>query len=115
MAGMGPERRTKKGLADPEEQAASKHPTRVVTADRKSTRLNSSHRTISYAVFCLKKKLQIHRQVRAEEDWVGRDAREDVALDRNFEDAEGRSRFFEVGDLVGPAMRQRHSAPLYSD
>src|SRR5437867_10634044 len=25
-------------------------------ADRKSTRLNSSHRTITYAVFCLKKK-----------------------------------------------------------
>src|SRR5437763_6299989 len=28
----------------------------VVEADRKSTRLNSSHRCISYAVFCLKKK-----------------------------------------------------------
>src|SRR5690242_21537008 len=28
----------------------------VVTADRKSTRLNSSHMSISYAVFCLKKK-----------------------------------------------------------
>src|SRR5437867_13243038 len=27
--------------------------------DRKSTRLNSSHRTISYAVFCLKKKKQL--------------------------------------------------------
>src|SRR5437773_6562108 len=27
-----------------------------VTGDRKSTRLNSSHITISYAVFCLKKK-----------------------------------------------------------
>src|SRR5437879_7321768 len=27
-----------------------------VAADRKSTRLNSSHRCISYAVFCLKKK-----------------------------------------------------------
>src|SRR5436189_5921975 len=27
-----------------------------VDADRKSTRLNSSHRCISYAVFCLKKK-----------------------------------------------------------
>src|SRR5437867_6072670 len=27
--------------------------------DRKSTRLNSSHRTISYAVFCLKKKSTI--------------------------------------------------------
>src|SRR6266516_2512359 len=29
---------------------------RPVTRDRKSTRLNSSHRTMSYAVFCLKKK-----------------------------------------------------------
>src|SRR5207248_10113363 len=29
---------------------------RAVERDRKSTRLNSSHRTISYAVFCLKKK-----------------------------------------------------------
>src|SRR5207248_6380677 len=28
--------------------------------DRKSTRLNSSHRTISYAVFCLKKKKKNH-------------------------------------------------------
>src|SRR5207248_6483127 len=27
----------------------------IVCEDRKSTRLNSSHRTISYAVFCLKK------------------------------------------------------------
>src|SRR2546427_1179612 len=28
----------------------------VVSLDRKSTRLNSSHSQISYAVFCLKKK-----------------------------------------------------------
>src|SRR3712207_8487593 len=28
----------------------------LLTADRKSTRLNSSHANISYAVFCLKKK-----------------------------------------------------------
>src|SRR3712207_7093573 len=28
----------------------------MVTSDRKSTRLNSSHANISYAVFCLKKK-----------------------------------------------------------
>src|SRR5437763_13092124 len=28
----------------------------VTNEDRKSTRLNSSHRCISYAVFCLKKK-----------------------------------------------------------
>src|SRR5207248_11239140 len=36
---------------DPREQ----QPPRAAI-DRKSTRLNSSHRTISYAVFCLKKK-----------------------------------------------------------
>src|SRR2546430_13566905 len=35
----------------------------VVPTDRKSTRLNSSHSQISYAVFCLKKKnqTQCHR------------------------------------------------------
>src|SRR5207248_11560077 len=32
------------------------HGAPVAFGDRKSTRLNSSHRTISYAVFCLKKK-----------------------------------------------------------
>src|SRR3712207_6894879 len=31
-----------------------------VTEDRKSTRLNSSHANISYAVFCLKKKRKIY-------------------------------------------------------
>src|SRR5688500_19145220 len=35
-----------------------------ITSDRKSTRLNSSHLVISYAVFCLKKKKKktIHTQ-----------------------------------------------------
>src|SRR5256885_2990517 len=32
----------------------------VVAKDRKSTRLNSSHLVISYAVFCLKKKQYTH-------------------------------------------------------
>src|SRR5437588_1119498 len=31
--------------------------------DRKSTRLNSSHTVISYAVFCLKKKKKKHRLI----------------------------------------------------
>src|SRR5690554_7057279 len=31
--------------------------------DRKSTRLNSSHVRISYAVFCLKKKKTIHNNI----------------------------------------------------
>src|SRR5258708_12708044 len=30
--------------------------------DRKSTRLNSSHQIISYAVFCLKKKKKVNKQ-----------------------------------------------------
>src|SRR5277367_6943095 len=36
--------------------AYSRHQMRGRVSDRKSTRLNSSHITISYAVFCLKKK-----------------------------------------------------------
>src|SRR5437762_5890169 len=50
----------------------------VQPTDRKSTRLNSSHRCISYAVFCLKKKnihvhiehfaVRIMRFLRAESD-----------------------------------------------
>src|SRR2546426_5972834 len=34
----------------------------VFFSDRKSTRLNSSHLVISYAVFCLKKKKKTHTQ-----------------------------------------------------
>src|SRR5690349_22819487 len=39
--------------ADPEMRTDRRNPLRT---DRKSTRLNSSHVEISYAVFCLKKK-----------------------------------------------------------
>src|SRR5690242_20773078 len=35
--------------------------TRNTNSDRKSTRLNSSHMSISYAVFCLKKKNKAQR------------------------------------------------------
>src|SRR5438034_9807377 len=38
------------------EKAAAARDDTWVMADRKSTRLNSSHTVISYAVFCLKKK-----------------------------------------------------------
>src|SRR5690625_5886957 len=37
-------------------QRANTHPSTHGIGDRKSTRLNSSHVAISYAVFCLKKK-----------------------------------------------------------
>src|SRR5258708_31156926 len=39
--------------------------TNRITADRKSTRLNSSHQIISYAVFCLKKKITTLQAVHA--------------------------------------------------
>src|SRR3954466_16431777 len=45
----------------------------VVGADRKSTRLNSSHTIISYAVFCLKKKKKTKEQ---DENRAGRTRRQ---------------------------------------
>src|SRR2546427_4039860 len=42
-------------------------------SDRKSTRLNSSHSQISYAVFCLKKKKQIRIHLSVMNPGVGND------------------------------------------
>src|SRR5689334_24271573 len=39
---------------------------RMGLRDRKSTRLNSSHSSISYAVFCLKKKKKKHKNIMQE-------------------------------------------------
>src|SRR2546426_7792705 len=47
-------------------QAALQGNARSMTTDRKSTRLNSSHLVISYAVFCLKKKKQEIQQLRGQ-------------------------------------------------
>src|SRR5256885_12581973 len=49
----GPPRRRQVSLTAPR---LSRTIPPLVGADRKSTRLNSSHLVISYAVFCLKKK-----------------------------------------------------------
>src|SRR5438552_5094132 len=46
-------------------------PNPYIALDRKSTRLNSSHQIISYAVFCLKKKMIMVPLTRA----AGRDER----------------------------------------
>src|SRR5690625_6174573 len=53
--------REKKVFSLPDAQAIDK-PGRGIEADRKSTRLNSSHVAISYAVFCLKKKKQCNER-----------------------------------------------------
>src|SRR2546427_9467878 len=50
----------RRGRASPRAYASS--PCRSAEQDRKSTRLNSSHSQISYAVFCLKKKKNNKKQ-----------------------------------------------------
>src|SRR2546430_9652546 len=46
----------------PESAAHSDSGRRPADVDRKSTRLNSSHSQISYAVFCLKKKNKLTKE-----------------------------------------------------
>src|SRR2546429_6819199 len=48
------------GLTRTARSAGNSDPARATRTDRKSTRLNSSHGYISYAVFCLKKKNTNH-------------------------------------------------------
>src|SRR2546421_3954377 len=51
-----PAHRGKSGQRGPDQTGTGPDRNRDALADRKSTRLNSSHDQISYAVFCLKKK-----------------------------------------------------------
>src|SRR5437899_3840718 len=54
------------GHVQPEDRGARvprEIPGLVACEDRKSTRLNSSHLGISYAVFCLKKKKKIIKKI----------------------------------------------------
>src|SRR5699024_11486347 len=52
-----------------------------VISDRKSTRLNSSHVSISYAVFCLKKKTSRLPESEIVENSCGHDERSDLSLE----------------------------------
>src|SRR3712207_8166732 len=56
FAATGPQRVHVELQSGEVEVEATVEPVLVVDVDRKSTRLNSSHANISYAVFCLKKK-----------------------------------------------------------
>src|SRR5260221_9225721 len=46
------------------------NPAGAQAQDRKSTRLNSSHTVISYAVFCLKKKKKKHQTTVSRSSWA---------------------------------------------
>src|SRR5690242_20850867 len=54
--GRDPARADRERLSRSAPRVARRVPRRRRAQDRKSTRLNSSHMSISYAVFCLKKK-----------------------------------------------------------
>src|SRR6266581_5103204 len=57
LRGLASDRRKAQAACGPPGMNGSGHHP-VLEADRKSTRLNSSHPSISYAVFCLKKKIE---------------------------------------------------------
>src|SRR5258705_4920565 len=54
----------------------------IMAEDRKSTRLNSSHLGISYAVFCLKKKKQTVRLITHYVCWVRLDSKPNTLNNR---------------------------------
>src|SRR5690349_23487808 len=56
------ERRVLEGPDDVVHERGNDDSQRLRQQDRKSTRLNSSHVEISYAVFCLKKKKKTNRR-----------------------------------------------------
>src|SRR5256885_7084094 len=84
----------------------------VVLRDRKSTRLNSSHLVISYAVFCLKKKINSckatepgsHLADRLIKRWPGKTGQHGVA---EHEAVERGEEVRCVGSRVG--ARRQHS------
>src|SRR3954463_12387544 len=80
-------------------------------SDRKSTRLNSSHTIISYAVFCLKKKDNNAESLR----FVGR-GRGGLLLIRPFrggaDAVRALSRLFPISVLRGPLPAPAATQPL---
>src|SRR3712207_7182830 len=57
--GLEPQRPQDRGSALAGDRGVERQRVREDQGDRKSTRLNSSHANISYAVFCLKKKKEL--------------------------------------------------------
>src|SRR5947208_6543577 len=71
---LGPRERSARLLRELEADGVQ-----LTDADRKSTRLNSSHQIISYAVFCLKKKKNNQKIIRYKRQWTS------ILKNRNYE------------------------------
>src|SRR5256884_2607252 len=86
---------------------------RSPASDRKSTRLNSSHGYISYAVFCLKKKKNVRvtslleRQPRNPDEHVGDSVLLVKGRQQNLAALEVRVRGLSIWDLVSSSILQR--------
>src|SRR3712207_7405591 len=79
-AATPPSKVSRRSAASPREQPVwslqlEQELARVDRQDRKSTRLNSSHANISYAVFCLNKKILLRSTIRSPRSRVFRSAR----------------------------------------
>src|SRR2546427_1984997 len=72
------------------------------TRDRKSTRLNSSHSQISYAVFCLKKKKNLTN--RSEEHTSELQSKSNLVCSLMFEEAKNTS-----GQILTPQRQNQQS------
>src|SRR5438034_5222959 len=57
-----PRRHLQRAVVDADDDVVLANACLLGNRDRKSTRLNSSHTVISYAVFCLKKKKNIKKK-----------------------------------------------------
>src|SRR5437762_7439557 len=78
----------------------------TASTDRKSTRLNSSHRCISYAVFCLKKKTRS----------VGAHDPDELALvDGDADSADRADAAAGLGDPFPSSERPRSARPSPAD
>src|SRR5258708_11568905 len=84
----------------------------ILLIDRKSTRLNSSHQIISYAVFCLKKKHPARSEIRVSPDDAQRPSQLRVARRRarGFRHEIDRQRLVLVSALCGGERDATHVA-----
>src|SRR3954463_2868900 len=73
-------------------------------SDRKSTRLNSSHTIISYAVFCLKKKHVTEREIEPRARWAGAEYWQRIGRRRTVSHPERGLFFFFFKDPAPPEI-----------
>src|SRR3712207_1073305 len=89
-------------------------PPASTTRDRKSTRLNSSHANISYAVFCLKKKNQNTKdQVYAQNEMLAYQQKESTDRVASIMENTNLSKQQQVSEIMRQMLTQAQTAGQY--